>query len=226
MKSLPSNLTLLENFRYLLLTYTECNFQREPYHTRLGIFFLKPIIYVITPLSFFYDRMYYSDIDSSFHLLVWTWISVYWGYCFSSCCRWQKTNRYILGINTSHCQNYVNWFKLPQLPCHHRQGWGQGWACLAEYEQDRLLIQATQRQRQILQSPSLACALPNASTSTQTSIFHHHQHTQTARHDRWEKTQRSAVSRASLRQDSGSFTSPWLRRWSWPKPIFSTVVAL
>lgn len=45
-------------------------------------------------------------------------------------------------------------------------------------------------------------------------------HTQSARHDRWEKTQRSAVSRASLRQDSDSFTSPWLRRWSWPKPIF------
>lgn len=55
---------------------------------------------------------------------------------------------------------------------------------------------------------------------------HKHTHTHSAQRDRWEKTQRSAVSRASLRQDSGSFTSPWLRRWSWPKPIFSTVIAL
>lgn len=47
-----------------------------------------------------------------------------------------------------------------------------------------------------------------------------------AQHDRWEKTQRSAVSRASFRQDSDSFTSPWLRRWSWPKQILSTVTAV
>lgn len=103
---------------------------------------------------------------------------------------------------------------------------GPGWICLAEYEQDRLLIHATQQQRQILQSPSLAYTYPNVPTSTQTSTLHHwNTHIHRACHNRCEKTQRSAVSRPSLRQDSGPFTSPWLRRWSCPKLIFSTVVA-
>lgn len=94
--------------------------------------------------------------------------------------------------------------------------------CLAEYEQDRLLIHAKRRQRQI--DPSLPHAHLNAPTGMQTSVLkcmhtHTYTHAHIYQHDRWEKTQRSAVSRASLRQDSGSFTSPWLRRLSWPKAI-------
>lgn len=58
------------------------------------------------------------------------------------------------------------------------------------------------------------------------ALFTTDTHTGFAQDDRWEKTQRSAISRASLRQDSDSFTSPWLRRRSWPKQIFSTVTAL
>lgn len=85
----------------------------------------------------------------------------------------RKTKRYILSISTSHCQNNVNWFKLPRLSCHHGQGRGPGWICLAEYEQDRLLIHATRRQRRILQSLSLARASKNAPTGTQISIPHH-----------------------------------------------------
>lgn len=42
----------------------------------------------------------------------------------------------------------------------------------------------------------------------QTSTAGARAHAQTAQRDRWGKTQRSAVSRASLRQDSASFTSP------------------
>lgn len=76
------------------------------------------------------------------------------------------------GTNGVRWQDNTNWFKLPRLCCHHKQGRGGGRTRSAEYEQDRLLIHAMQRQRRILQSsppPEPECARGG----TQRSILQH-----------------------------------------------------
>lgn len=134
-----------------------------------------------------------------------TWMSIR-----RYCCSWQKIKLYARRKHIpapEQCQ-------VTQCATAFLSPWGGLEPRPGEYELDRLLIHATQRQRQLLPSPLPCTCTP------QCARWHANSHTSAPNtnapsrtlHDRWEKTQRSAVSRASRRQDSASFTSPWLQR--------------
>lgn len=113
----------------------------------------------------------------------------------------------------------ASWFKLSKLSCLS----GHAWVNMSRMD---CLFRHLDGKKKSFKVSCLHIQNQMQLPAGKQAIFTTDTHTRFAQHDRWDETQRSAVSRVSLRQDSDSFTSPWLRRWSWPKQIFSTVTVL